>query len=91
MGKRSLVTIMRRKKMYRLYAEDIKNVHTFLIKKLPPLPTFDSEQTEDELILPAVDLRSVLETMITLLLFYEHSLMSKIGGGTLIGYDLLEI
>ena len=41
---------MRRKKMYRLYAEDIKNLHTFLIKKLPPLPTFDSEQTEDELI-----------------------------------------
>ena len=41
---------MRRKKMYRLYAEDIKNVHTFLIKKLPPLPTLDSEQTEDELI-----------------------------------------
>ena len=63
---------MRRKKMYRLYAEDIKNVHTFLIKKLPPLPTFDSEQTEDELILPAVDLRS--DQFLKLWLYYYYSM-----------------
>ena len=43
MAKRELVTLVKRKRHYRLCIDDIKKVHTCVHKKRPPVPSFENE------------------------------------------------
>ena len=51
MCKRQIVKVNIRKRSYKLSIDDIRKVHTALIKKRPKLPKFDTE-TCDEIVFP---------------------------------------
>lgn len=41
MGKKSFVEIRKGRRGYKLFSEDIKDVHTAIRKKRPPVPRFE--------------------------------------------------
>ena len=50
MGKRELVKVLKRNRVYKVCADDIRKVYTFIKTKRPRIPAYDSETCEDEII-----------------------------------------
>lgn len=49
MGKKTFVEIRRGRRGYKLFSDDIKDVHTAIRKKRPPVPRFECATDDDSL------------------------------------------